>query len=140
MRRSEILVDTSFVLALLNTKDQHHEAAVAMENGVPEVRLVVTRAVCMEIGNALTGPLFRARAGDLLASMEDDPRFVILPWDERVYSSALGLFRNRPDKNWSLTDCISFVVMRGRGITEALTADNHFRQAGFQPLLRRAAN
>jgi len=45
------------------------------------------------------------------------------------------LYQNRPDKNWSLTDCISFVVMQEHGITEALTADRHFEQAGFVPLL-----
>jgi predicted nucleic acid-binding protein len=139
MRRSEIFVDTSFVVALLNTRDQSHHAAVAVENG-SGTRLVLTRAICMEIGNALTGPLFRIRAADLLAGMEQDPRFMIIPWEERVYAEALSLFRNRPDKAWSLTDCMSFVVMRERGITEALTTDHHFRQAGFRPLLQPSPN
>lgn len=140
MRRSEVFVDTSFIVALLNTRDQYHRAAVAVENGGRGTRLVLTRAVCMEIGNALTGPLFRVRAADLLAGMEHDPRFVIVPWDENVYSAALDLFRDRPDKDWSLTDCMSFVVMRERGITDALTTDHHFRQAGFRPLLRPSPN
>lgn len=135
MRRSEVFVDTSFIVALLNTRDQYHRAAVAVENAGDRTRLVLTRAVCMEIGNTLRGRLFRARAADLLAGMERDPRFVIVPWDEEMYVPALGLFRNRPDKNWSLTDCMSFVVMRERGITDALTTDHHFRQAGFRPLL-----
>jgi hypothetical protein len=47
----------------------------------------------------------------------------------------LDLFAGRSDKNWSLTDCISFVVMQDEGLTEALTGDSHFEQAGFKALL-----
>jgi len=141
MTRSEIFVDAAFIIALLNTRDQHHAAAVAVENTLPDrTRLVITRAVCIEIGNALAWPEIRARTAGLLASIEGDPKFVVVPWDERVYAAALALFRDRPDKAWSLTDCMSFIVMRDRWITDALTSDDHFRQAGFQPLLRNSVN
>jgi predicted nucleic acid-binding protein len=52
-----------------------------------------------------------------------------------LFDMAFTLYGNRPDKSWSLTDCASFVVMRERGLTEALTTDEHFRQAGFRALL-----
>jgi predicted nucleic acid-binding protein len=51
--------------------------------------------------------------------------------EPETFTQGIELYRNRPDKNWSLTDCISFVVMKREGITEALTGDRHFEQAGF---------
>ncbi|HSU17232.1 type II toxin-antitoxin system VapC family toxin [Longimicrobium sp.] len=141
MRRTEVLIDTAFAIALLNVDDEHHVAAVTLGTQLRnQVRLVLTRPVCLEIGNAMSDPRRRAQTARFLAGMAADPNVEILPWSESVYSQALALFRSRPDKAWSLTDCTSFVVMRDRGITDALTTDNHFRQAGFQPLLRPAAN
>lgn len=67
--------------------------------------------------------------------MEADPNIEVVPLSEEFYAKAFALFRDRMDKEWGLTDCISFVVMRERGISDALTADDHFRQAGFRPLL-----
>jgi uncharacterized protein len=60
----------------------------------------------------------------------------VVPLSETLYSEAFALYESRLDKNWGLTDCISFVVMTERGITEALTSDEHFEQAGFATLLR----
>jgi len=57
--------------------------------------------------------------------------------DPHLYQRGINLYAQRPDKEWSLTDCISFVVMSDRGITEALTGDHHFEQAGFRALLKR---
>jgi predicted nucleic acid-binding protein len=65
-----------------------------------------------------------------------DPYYVMVPASQELLDRGVTLYRQRPDKDWSLTDCISFVVMRERGITEALTADHHFEQAGFVALLR----
>ena len=137
----EVFLDSAFVIALINTHDEHHELAQTAESRLPSgTRFVLTRAVCLEIGNALTSRRFRRDAVRILTSMEGDPQFLILPWDQRIYTAGLDLFRNRLDKDWSLTDCMSFVVMRERGITDALTTDHHFRQAGFRPLLRPSLN
>jgi hypothetical protein len=59
----------------------------------------------------------------------------VIPLTKEGYDRAFRLFRDRPDKEWSLVDCLSFVVMTERGITEALTTDHHFRQAGFTIML-----
>jgi len=72
----------------------------------------------------------------LLDSLETDPNVDILPVSEPLYARALQLYRERPDKEWGLTDCVSFLVMRDRRLTEALTTDEHFQQAGFRALLR----
>ena len=60
---------------------------------------------------------------------------MIVPASQDVFEQGVELFENRLDKDWSLTDCISFIVMRERGLTEALTGDHHFEQAGFRALL-----
>ncbi len=104
---------------------------VESENG----RLIATRAVVLEIGNALSKLRYRRAAVALLNAIERDPNVEIIPLSEELYEEGLQLFRQHQDKEWGLTDCISFVVMRDRSITDALTADSHFHQAGFRTLL-----
>jgi len=65
-----------------------------------------------------------------------DQSLTIVEANHELFEHGLDLFGNRPDKSWSLTDCISFVVMQAHGLTEALTADHHFEQAGFVRLLK----
>ena len=97
--------------------------------------LITTRAVLIEIGNALSKPRYRQAAVRLLNALELDPQVEIIPLTEELYGRAFQLYRERPDKKWSLTDCLSFVVMEERQMTQALTADDDFRQAGFTALL-----
>jgi uncharacterized protein len=98
-------------------------------------RLVTSRAVVLEIGNALSKLRYRAAAIVLLEAIERDPNFEIVPLSEELYRRSLELYRQHQDKEWGLTDCVSFAVMRQRSMTEALTTDDHFRQAGFRTLL-----
>ncbi|HKP76592.1 MAG TPA: PIN domain-containing protein [Longimicrobiaceae bacterium] len=133
---TEVFVDTALAIALMLENDEHHDEAWAkLLDMRSRARLVTTRAVCLEIGSALHRTRHRAQASSLLASIDADPTFHVVPLSEDLYSEALELFQARTDKEWSLTDCVSFVVMRNRGITSALTTDHHFRQAGFEPLL-----
>lgn len=99
--------------------------------------MVTTRAVLMEIGNALSKQRYRPAAVELLLSLENDPKVEIVPVSGDLYAQAFKLFSERTDKEWGLVDCVSFVVMRERGITDALTSDDHFRQAGFNALMRK---
>jgi len=89
----------------------------------------------LEIGNALAKLRYRSSAIELLDSLEKDPNVEIIPLSEQIYKQALQLYRERPDKEWGLTDCISFTVMKERRLTDALTTDEHFQQAGFRALL-----
>jgi len=89
----------------------------------------------LEIANALSGQRYRRAAMELLQSLEADPRVKIIPLSEALYAQAFRLYCERPDKEWGLTDCISFVVMQDRKITESLTTDEHFQQAGLRALL-----
>jgi predicted nucleic acid-binding protein len=72
--------------------------------------------------------------GQVLDAIHSDPRYEIIPAEQPTLDAASALYRQRPDKDWSLTDCTSFVLMRQRIIAEALTADRHFEQADFTPL------
>ena len=78
----------------------------------------------------------RSRCAAFLHGLHRDPATRILPADSRTFDCGLEFYEKRPDKTWSLTDCISFVVMSEEGRTEALTGDRHFEQAGFTALLR----
>ena len=135
---SEVFLDTAYAIALANAKDQfHHEAVgLAKQLRTHKTKLITTRAVLLEIGNALSGQRFRAEAVKLLDALEADPTVGIVPLTDGLYTQALNLYRTRPDKEWGLVDCLSLVVMRERELTSALTTDMHFQQAGFRVLLR----
>ena len=87
------------------------------------------------MGDALASPDQRRLFVAILADLKRDPHTTIVPPTQLLFGAGCDLYSERPDKNWSLTDCISFVVMQQHGITEALTADHHFDQAGFTILL-----
>ncbi len=137
MLTSEVFLDTAYAIALSSPKDMYHARAEALADELEQrlVRLVTTRAVLLEIGSALARQRFRSAAIALLDALEHDPSVEIVPLSESLFARAFQLYRARPDKEWGLTDCVSFMVMRDRGLTEALTTDEHFRQAGFRALL-----
>lgn len=138
IRPTEVFVDTACVVALVNRHDELHEPATALFEDVrSRARLVTSRAVCFEIGNFFKKSEHRRLAAELLQNIEAAPDIDVLSIGDDLYQRALRLFGNRPDKQWSLTDCSSFLIMQERGITDALTADHHFSQAGFLALLRR---
>jgi predicted nucleic acid-binding protein len=128
-------VDTFFYLALILEDDQYHERAVAA-SGARRGRFVTTAWVLTEVADALCEPPQRRLFTELLALLRPDPNTEIVAADEALFDRGVDLYAHRPDKAWSLTDCISFVVMTDRGLTEALTGDHHFEQAGFPALLR----
>jgi len=97
--------------------------------------VVTTRAVMLEIGNSLAGQRDRAAAADMLDQLDNDQAVEVVSLTDGLFRQASELFRKRADKSWSLTDCVSFVVMEQMQLVEALTADHHFVQAGFTALL-----
>jgi len=135
---TEVFLDSAYAIALSVPDDQYHARAVALAEQleVSYARLITSRAVVMEIGNSLAKAQYRQAAVDLLDSLEHDPNVEIVPLSEETYGRAFRMFRERPDKEWGITDCISFVIMQDRGLEAALTTDEHFQQAGFRVLLR----
>jgi predicted nucleic acid-binding protein len=134
---SKIFLDTSYAVALSARTDENHELAVKLARNLREssTHIVTTRAVLLEIGNGLAKMRHREAAVKLLSAVEDDPIVEIVPASDDLYQRAFEMYRERVDKEWGLIDCMSFVVMSDQEITDALTADKHFQQAGFQALL-----
>ncbi len=129
-----VFADTHFFIALLNARDEAHALAVRVEAG-PLLRLVTTRWVLAEMADAMAAPVFRTRAAQFVALAKANPWLRVVGDSDALFERGCDLYATRPDKAWSLTDCISFVVMADEGLTEALTGDRHFEQAGFVALL-----
>ena len=130
-----IFVDTVYWLALINPNDDWHASSVTWAARITE-RLTTTEAVLTEVADALCGADRRAWATRTIRTVRSDPKIETIPGGADVFSKGFELYAARGDKDWSLTDCISFVVMKERGIDHALTSDLHFVQAGFRALLR----
>jgi hypothetical protein len=84
----------------------------------------------------LTFPGLRNHAAIYLRTLEKATDTTLIYLNPDLFERALSRYEQRADKEWSLTDCLSFIVMEDQGITEALTGDHHFEQAGFRPLLK----
>ena len=135
MKPTRFFLDTAFVQALLNRNDQYHRIAKSRLNELRTAKEVwTTEAILIEIGNALSVAQ-RAAAVRFITQCYATPNIHVVPVDTGLLNRALGLYGERTDKEWGLTDCISFVVMKDRGITLVLSADVHFRQAGFSTML-----
>ena len=126
--------DAFFFFAWWNRRDHAHQR---VQNFLREFdgRLVTTHWVLMEIADGLASTPARRQVRALFEDLENDRMLTIVEASESLYRRGLALYDQRPDKEWSLTDCISFVVMRDEGLDESLTGDHHFEQAGFAALL-----
>ena len=135
---NKVFLDSAYAIALSSPNDQHYARAVLLAERLESesAQLITTRAIMLEIGNALSKQRYRQDAIKLLQALEADSQVEIVPVSESLYQRGFQLYSGRPDKDWGLTDCISFVVMTDQGLTEALTTDVHFQQAGFLALLR----
>ena len=98
-------------------------------------RFVITEAVLTQIGNTLSRLRWRSAAVSTIEDLQNDPDIEVVSVSSELFDRATRLYSSRMDKEWGLTDCISFVVMNDMEITDMLTTDYHFRQAGFQALL-----
>jgi uncharacterized protein len=129
-------IDTAFVQALFNRADKFHDRAREwMQTIGVTSESWTTEAVLVEIGNALSG-INRSAAAAFIRQAYQSPNLNVVTVDTRLMNKALELYERHSDKIWGLTDCISFVVMTENGLTDALTLDHHFEQAGFVALMK----
>ena len=129
-----IFIDTGYILALINTSDEYHERASTIASEIVG-RFVITEAVLTEIGNTLSRLRWRSASVATIEDLRSDPDIEVVSISPELFDRAVNLYSSHKDKEWGMTDCISFVVMQDMGIIDALTTDDHFRQAGFRALL-----
>lgn len=132
---NRVFADTWFFLACLNRADPQHQRALDANQNERRPR-VTTDFVLLEVGDALASPVNRDVFGRFYQWIRQHDGTMVIPATRQLLDDGMHLYTHRRDKSWSLTDCISFVVMEDEGIGDALTADSHFEQAGFTALLK----
>ena len=136
----QVFIDTSLLIAAYLVSDPSHQSALR-ELTVLEAtgtQFVTTDAVLTEFCNSLAKVALRTRAAAAVQALLARGDVIVVRVSEALWHRAFALFRSRVDKEWGLTDCLSFEVMRERRMKVALTGDHHFAQAGFTTLLQRS--
>lgn len=137
--KNQIFIDTVFMLATMNRRDQYHEQAARLAKRYEGYQLLITDAVLLEVGNTLARH-HKQEAVEAIQYALASPEIEVVHLTPELFEKGFALYRGYKDKVWGLVDCISFVVMREAGVTAALTFDRHFEQAGFQVLMREDSN
>lgn len=130
-----VFADTHYFFAFFNERDSAHLRATEFTVRFTG-RMITSNWVLMEVADGWANPECRDRFAILLSELRSNPNATIVPFSSELFEAGIALYNTRPDKEWSLTDCISFVVMEREGLTDALTGDRHFEQAGFVALLK----
>jgi len=135
--RSKFFADTVFWVGLIRKDDQFHSIILCWKKWLQknEIQIVTTEVVFWEFLNACSRIRLRRLAVDSYLACLKDPSVTVIPIKRKGLESAIGIYQSRVDKEWSLTDCYSFQEMRQHKLTDALTTDHHFQQAGFRALL-----
>lgn len=133
-----LFADTFYWIALADFNDNAHQQALTVTRERAASSIVTTDEVLAEYLTffaAAPAPLRQQVAASVQAILAD-PLIRVIPQSRTSFLAGLELYIQRPDKGYSLTDCISMQTMRRQGLTEALTRDRHFEQEGFQVLFR----
>lgn len=131
-----VFADTAYWIALIDSRDSYRAAAQGWTRRISG-SIYTTSSVLTETANALSRAPWRAELVRLLNNLQSESDVIAVTEDAALWQRGWALYKSRPDKSWSLTDCISFIVMQDYRLTDALTTDAHFEQAGFHALLRR---
>lgn len=132
--RNRIFIDTLFIVALINPRDQYHAKATALAAKYENHSFLVTDAVLLEIGNGLARN-YKQEAIEVIEGFFDSEEVEVIRLTPELFERAFALYRKYKDKDRGLIDCLSFVVMLEAGINQALTFDQHFEQAGIEALM-----
>ena len=132
-----VCVDAAGWIALVNRRDALHTQAVRIYRQLlqEQCQFITASVVLLEVGNWLSPAPLRGLMINLLHRIEQSSRIEVVHVTPELYAKGWELYSNRLDKDWGAIDCISFVIMQERNLTEALTSDHHFEQAGFKILL-----
>ncbi|MEA2787761.1 MAG: uncharacterized protein QOG73_167 [Acetobacteraceae bacterium] len=134
---TRVFADSGYWIALLSPRDALHEKARQASASLGRTRIITSEGVLTEVLNAFAskGDLLRVTTCVLVDKIRSNPNAEIVPMTSNAFRQALERYRSRADKTWGLTDCASFLIMEEKGLTEALSGDRDFQQAGFKALL-----
>lgn len=129
--------DTQFFVALINPRDQWHKRALEVETNLIEPFFVTTEGVLTEVLTFFCeyGEKARLKAAEAVELILNEPNTEVVSITHQLFIDGVELYKQRPDKGYSLTDCISMNICREREITKILTHDHHFTQEGFTILM-----
>ena len=135
---SALFADTFYWIALADTADSAHRRALDLISKRADWCIVTTDEVLVEFLTffATAPEPMRRKAVMNAQRILDAPGVRVIPQSRESFLSGMSLYAQRPDKGYSLTDCISMQAMRREGLTQALTNDRHFEQEGFRALFR----
>ena len=133
-----LFADTGYWIALFNPRDDLHAKALTVSHAIQGRPILTSQMVLAEFLNyyAALGQSFRQQAVQVVRNLQQAAEVEIVPQTDQQFQAALTFYDQRPDKEWSLVDCGSFLLMQERNLREALAHDEHFQQAGFVLLLR----
>jgi uncharacterized protein len=130
-----LFMDTYGLIAWINTRDAAHQAVKSYLDAYSG-NIVTTEWVLLEFADAFSQSSTKPFAIEAIKRIHRLPMFLVVGFDLAIFRAGFALYEARSDKDWSLTDCISFAVMTERRLSEALTADHHFEQAGYRALFK----
>lgn len=133
-----VFVDSFAWIAVINKSDNYHRISLkTLEEFLNKhVNLITTNYAIIETINALSKVEFRKAVIEFINKLERSPSVEIVKITDEIYNNAWALYQQRMDKNWGITDCTSFEVMRMFNIRKAFTNDKHFEQAGYSVVVK----
>jgi len=132
-----VFADAFYYIAVLIPTDDLHASAMRIARTLDDARILTTDPVLTEVLAYVSerGPVARTKAVAMIDALRDDPSVTIVRQTADLFDAGLNLYRRRPDKGYSLTDCMSMIVCQQFDVTDVLTHDQHFAQEGFTLLL-----
>lgn len=133
MTLSQIFIDTSYIIALINEKDNYHKKAIDLADIYDSFYMIISEPILLEVGNALSRN-HKKEACEVIDNFLEAENVELISLTSDLFQKGFALYKKYQDKDWGLVDCISFVIMWDYQITDVLTFDRHFTQAGFHVL------
>jgi predicted nucleic acid-binding protein len=129
----KLFADTFYWVALANPKDDWHESVNTKSKELGAFLIITSDEILIEFLTLLgrEGSYLRKKAVELVRTILNNPNIIVVPQTRESFLEGVNLYENRPDKGYSLTDCISMNIIKSQKLTEVLTKDKHFTQEGF---------
>lgn len=134
-----VFVDTQYWIAVTRPDDSWAVSAKKAKANLENPFLITTDEVLVEFLNALAGcgEHLRLTATKMVGAILDNPNVRVIPQSRNSFLKGVEFYKNRHDKAYSLTDCVSIITMKDQSIFKVLTNDHHFEQEGYEILMKK---